>query len=56
MIRAISKAMNMSWDDVAIDLSMMMVTVDATEDDAATTPTPSILVRRKASLDVTRIA
>ena len=26
MIRAISKAMNMSWDDVAIDLSMMMVT------------------------------
>ena len=26
VIRAISKAMNMSWDDVAIDLSMMMVT------------------------------
>ena len=26
VIRAIAKAMNMSWDDVAIDLSMMMVT------------------------------
>lgn len=26
VIRAISKVMNMSWDDVAIDLSMMMVT------------------------------
>ena len=25
VIRAISKALNMSWDDVAIDLSMMMV-------------------------------
>jgi hypothetical protein len=25
VIRAISKVMNMSWDDVAIDLSMMMV-------------------------------
>lgn len=30
--------------------------VDGTEDDAATTPTPSILVRREASLSVTRIA
>ena len=30
--------------------------VDGTEDDAATTPTPSIQVRREASLDVTRIA
>lgn len=30
--------------------------VDATEDDAATTPTPSIFVRRRASLTVTRIA
>lgn len=26
VIRAISKVMNMSWEDVAIDLSMMMVT------------------------------
>lgn len=26
VIRAIAKAMNMSWEDVAIDLSMMMVT------------------------------
>lgn len=26
VIRAISKVMGMSWDDVAIDLSMMMVT------------------------------
>jgi len=25
VIRAIAKVMNMSWDDVAIDLSMMMV-------------------------------
>lgn len=25
VIRAISKVMDMSWDDVAIDLSMMMV-------------------------------
>ena len=30
--------------------------VDGTEDDAATTPTPSIQVRRGASLSVTRIA
>ena len=30
--------------------------VDATEDDATVTPTPSIFVRRRASLDVTRIA
>lgn len=30
--------------------------VDATEDDAAVTPTPSIFVRRRASLNVTRIA
>ena len=37
-------------------VSVSAVYVDATEDDAATTPTPSILVRRKASLDVTRIA
>ena len=26
VIRAIAKVLNMSWDDVAIDLSMMMVT------------------------------
>ena len=32
------------------------VYVDGTEDDPATTPTPSIQVRRKASLDVDRIA
>ena len=32
------------------------VYVDGTEDDAATTPTPSIQVRRKASLNVNRIA
>lgn len=37
-------------------VSVSAVYVDATEDDATTTPTPSILVRRKASLDVTRIA
>ena len=30
--------------------------VDGTEDDPATTPTPSILVRREASLTVTRVA
>ena len=30
--------------------------VDGTEDDAATTPTPSILVRRQASITVVRIA
>lgn len=30
--------------------------VDGTEDDPATTPTPSIQVRREASLSVTRIA
>lgn len=30
--------------------------VDGTEDDPATTPTPSILVRREASLSVDRIA
>lgn len=37
-------------------VSVSAVYVDATEDDATTTPTPSILVRRKASLDVTRTA
>lgn len=30
--------------------------IDATEDDATTTPTPSIEVRRRASLTVTRVA
>ena len=30
--------------------------VDGTEDDASVTPTPSILVRRQASITVTRIA
>lgn len=30
--------------------------VDGTEDDATTTPTPSIQIRREASLDVKRIA
>lgn len=30
--------------------------VDGTEDDAATTPTPSITVRRNASISVTRVA
>lgn len=30
--------------------------VDATEDDAAVTPTPSVFVRRRASLTVNRIA
>ena len=30
--------------------------VDATEDDAAVTPTPSIFVRRRASLTVNRVA
>lgn len=37
-------------------ISVSAAYVDATEDDAATTPTPSVLVRREASLDVTRIA
>lgn len=37
-------------------ISVSAAYVDATEDDAATTPTPSILVRREASLDVTRVA
>lgn len=36
-------------------VSVSAAYVDATEDDAAVTPTPSILVRRRASLDVTRI-
>lgn len=35
-------------------VSVSAVYVDATEDDATTTPTPSILARRKASLNVTR--
>lgn len=30
--------------------------VDGTEDDAATTPTPSVTVRRNASISVTRVA
>ena len=37
-------------------VSVSAVYVDATEDDAAVTPTPSIFVRRRASLDVQRIA
>lgn len=37
-------------------VSVSGVYVDATEDDAATTPTPSVFVRRRASLTVKRIA
>lgn len=37
-------------------VSVSAVYVDATEDDAAVTPTPSIFVRRRASLDVQRIS
>lgn len=37
-------------------LSVSAAYVDATEDDAAVTPTPSISVRRYASLNITRIA
>ena len=37
-------------------LTVSGVYVDGTEDDPATTPTPSILVRREASLSVDRIA
>lgn len=37
-------------------LTVSAVYVDGTEDDPATTPTPSIQVRREASLTVTRIA
>ena len=37
-------------------VSISAAYVDATEDDAATTPTPSIFVRRRASLNVTRTA
>lgn len=37
-------------------VSVSAAYVDATEDDAAVTPTPSIFVRRRASLTVTRVA
>lgn len=37
-------------------ISVSAVYVDGTEDDAAVTPTPSIMVRRKASLSVIRTA
>lgn len=37
-------------------VSVSAAYVDGTEDDAATTPTPSILVRRQASISVKRIA
>ena len=37
-------------------ISVSAAYVDATEDDAAVTPTPSIFVRRNASLTVTRTA
>ena len=37
-------------------VSVSAAYVDATEDDAAVTPTPSIFVRRRASLSVVRIA
>ena len=37
-------------------VSVSAAYVDATEDDAAVTPTPSIFVRRRASLDIQRIS
>lgn len=37
-------------------VSVSAVYVDGTEDDATVTPTPSILVRRQASIEVTRTA
>ena len=37
-------------------VSVSAAYVDATEDDATTTPTPSIFVRRRASLTVDRLA
>ena len=37
-------------------VSVSAAYVDGTEDDAAITPTPSIAVRRLASIDVTRVA
>lgn len=37
-------------------VSVSAAYVDATEDDATVTPTPSIFVRRRASLTVTRVA
>lgn len=37
-------------------VSVSAAYVDATEDDAAVTPTPSIFVRRRASLEVKRVA
>lgn len=37
-------------------VSISAAYVDATEDDAAVTPTPSIFVRRRASIDVKRTA
>lgn len=37
-------------------VSVSATYVDATEDDAAVTPTPSISVRRNASITVTRVA
>jgi hypothetical protein len=37
-------------------LSVSGAYVDGTEDDAAVTPTPSLLVRRGASISVTRVA
>ena len=37
-------------------VSISAAYVDATEDDAAVTPTPSIFLRRHASIDVKRIA
>lgn len=37
-------------------VSVSAAYVDATEDDAAVTPTPLIFVRRRASIDVKRIA
>ena len=37
-------------------VSVSAAYVDATEDDAAVTPTPSIFVRRRASITVTRVA
>lgn len=37
-------------------VSVSATYVDATEDDASVTPTPSIFVRRRASLTITRIA
>lgn len=64
VVRAVAMALHQGWKETYTTvtvpcgccLSVSAEYVDATEDDATVTPTPSIFVRRYASLTVIRTA